>query len=152
MRTRAAALILSAAVLCACAPTAPKGVDKAALDDAVSRAIGDPGTCVLIAKGDKLVYRYGSNVVCGRTLPACDQSVPRTLADLLAAAPAVGQPRTASCRSNAQGTRVVAWAAGPIEGGDLVYAAVMEGDEVPPGVIIADKLKTAFTRAGMGAK
>lgn len=152
MRTRAAACVLSAAVLAACAPTAPKGVDKAALDDAVSRAIGDPGTCVLISEGGKLVYRYGSNVVCGRTLPSCDQTAPRTVADLLAAAPTAGQPRTASCRSNPEGTRVVAWAAGPVEGGDLTFAAVMEGNEVPPGVIIADKLKTAFARAGLGAK
>jgi hypothetical protein len=149
---RLAALGLSAAILSACAPGAPAGVEKAKLDDAVSRAIGDPGTCVLVGQGGKVVYRYGTNVICGRKLPTCEGQGVQTLSDLLAVAPASGLPKTASCRSNPERTRIVAWAAGPIEGTDLVFAAVMEGDEVPPGVIIADKLKTAFARAGLGAK
>lgn len=149
---RAAALFLSAAILSACAPGAPEGVEKAKLDDAVGRAIGDPGSCVLIGDGDKVVYRYGTNVVCGRKLPACDDPGLRTVADLLDAAPTAGQPQTASCRSNPEGTRIVAWAAGPVEGRDLVFAAVMEGDQVPPGIVIADKLKAAFSRAGLGAQ
>lgn len=149
---RAAALGVSAAILAACAPGAPAGVEKAKLDEAVSRAIGDPGTCVLIGDGGKVVYRYGTNVICGRKLPTCADSGVQTVAELLAVAPTSGLPKTASCRSNPEGTRIVAWAAGPIEGSDHVFAAVMEGDEVPPGVIIADKLKTAFARAGLGAK
>lgn len=152
MIIRAAAVFMSAAILAACAPGAPEGVEKAKLDDAVTRAIGDPGTCVLIADAGKVVYRYGTNVVCGRKLPACDGSALRTVADLLAAAPTAGAPQTASCRSNPEGTRLVAWAAGPIEGRDLVFAAVMEGNQVPPGIVIADKLKTAFVRAGMAAQ
>ena len=118
----------------------------------MSRAIGDPGTCVLIGQGGKIVYRFGTNVVCGRKLLTCEGQVVQTVGDLLAAAPTSGLPKTASCRSNPEGTRIVAWAAGPIEGSELVFAAVMEGDEVPPGVIIADKLKTAFARAGVGAQ
>lgn len=149
---RAVAIGVLAATLSACAPGAPAGVDKAKLDDAVSRAIGDPGTCVLIGDGGKVVYRYGTNVICGRKLPTCEGQGVQTLADLLAVAPTSGLPKTASCRSNPEGTRIVAWAAGPIEGSSLVFAAVMEGNEVPPGVIIADKLKTAFARAGVGAK
>lgn len=149
---RLAALGLSAAILSACAPGAPAGVDKAKLDEAVSRAIGDPGTCVLVGQGGKVAYRYGTNVICGRKLPTCDGQGVQTLSDLLAVAPTSGLPKTASCRSNPEGTRIVAWAAGPVEGSDLVFAAVMEGNEVPPGVIIADKLKTAFARAGLGAK
>ena len=149
---RLAALGLSAAILSACAPGAPAGVEKALLDDAVSRAIGDPGTCVLIGQGGKVAYRYGTNVICGRKLPTCEGSGVQAVSDLLAVAPTSGPPKTASCRSNPEGTRIVAWAAGPIEGSDLVFAAVMEGDEIPPGVIIADKLKTAFARAGLGAK
>ena len=43
----------------------------------------------------------------------------------------------------------MAWAAGPVEGHDLVYAAVMEGDLVPPGIVIADKLDDAFAKAGL---
>ena len=69
---RAVAIGVLAATLSACAPGAPAGVDKAKLDDAVSRAIGDPGTCVLIGDGGKVVYRYGTNVICGRKLPTCE--------------------------------------------------------------------------------
>jgi hypothetical protein len=68
---------------------------------------------------------------------------------VLAKAPASGDARTASCRSNPERTRVVAWAAGPVAGSGLVYAAVMEGDQIPPGVVIADKLKSAFAKAGV---
>ena len=107
---------------------------------------------VLIAEGGRTVYQYGTHMVCGRSLPTCDGQGAQTLEQLLKATPATGDRKTASCRSNPEGTRIVAWAAGPIEGSDLVFAAVMEGNEVPPGVIIADKLKTAFARAGVGAK
>lgn len=151
MRRAAAALCLTA-LLAACGPKAPEGVDKAVLDQAISEAIGDPGTCVLIGQGGKVVYRYGTHTVCGRKLPACDEAGVRSLDQLLQAAPAAGAPVTASCRSNPERTRIVAWAAGPIEGSDLVYAAVMEGDLVPPGIIVADKLKAAFARAGLGTK
>ena len=148
MRSLAAALILSG-LLAACAPKAPEGVDKAVLDEAISQAIGDPGTCVLIGQDGEVVYRYGTHVVCGRKLPACDQPGLRSLDQLLGEAPASGDPKTVSCRSNAEGTRIVAWAAGPVKGHDLVYAAVMEGDLVPPGIVIADKLDDAFAKAGL---
>ena len=144
-----AALGLTAIILAACAPGAPKGVDKAVLDQAVADAIGDPGTCVLIRDGDKTVYRYGTNVICGRSLPSCETAAVQTLDALLKTAPTTGEPRTASCRSNPERTRVVAWASGPISGTSLAYAAVMEGDEIPPGVVIADKLNGAFAKAGV---
>lgn len=147
-----AALVAVSAALAACSPQAPAGVDKNVLDEAISRAIGDPGTCVLIAREGKVVYQYGTHMVCGRELPACEGAATRTLAQLVTAAPTEGNPKTASCRSNPEGTRLVAWAAGPIEGRDLVYAAVMEGDLVPPGIVIADKLKGAFRDAGLGPK
>lgn len=152
MRLALAAVGCCAGLLGACSPTAPEGVEKAALDQAVSDAVGDPGTCVLIAKDGKLVYRYGTHVVCGRKLPACDEPVLQTVGQLLERAPASGKPKTASCRSNADGSRLVAWASGPIEGRGMVYAAVMEGDLVPPGIVIADKLNAAFARAGLGPK
>ena len=74
---RAAALsLVSLAVLAlaACSPGAPKGVDKDTLDAAISRAIGDPASCLLIAEQDsgKLVYRYNSHTACARALPACN--------------------------------------------------------------------------------
>ena len=37
-------------------------------------------------------------------------------------------------------------------GRDLVYAAVMDGEQTPPGIVVADKLKTAFQRAGLTAE
>lgn len=148
-----AALGLAAAVLAACSPGAPKGVDKAILDEAVSRAIGDPGTCVLIAEGGRTVYQYGTHMVCGRSLPTCDGQGAQTLEQLLKATPATGDRKTASCRSNPEGTRIVAWASGPVEGRpSMTYAAVMEANEAPPGIVIADKLTSAFARAGLGPK
>lgn len=148
-----AALGLAVAVLAACSPGAPKGVDKAILDEAVSRAIGDPGTCVLIAEGGRTVYQYGTHMVCGRSLPTCDGQGAQTLEQLLKAAPATGDRKTASCRSNPEGTRIVAWASGPVEGRPgMTYAAVMEANEAPPGIVIADKLTSAFARAGLGPK
>jgi len=151
-RLLAASGLAAAMILGACAPAAPEGVDKAALDEAVSVAIGDPGTCVLISEQDKVVYRYGTHAICGRKLPACDGPGLRTLDQLLKSAPTSGAPQTASCRSNPDGSRLVAWAAGPIEGRGLKYAAVMEGEFVPPGIVIHDKLKGAFARAGLGPK
>lgn len=149
---RAAATFGLLALLAGCGPKAPEGVDKAVLDEAISVAIGDPGTCVLVGQGGRVVYQYGTHVVCGRKLPACDGPGLRTVDDLLKSAPTTGAPQTASCSSNPEGSRLVAWAAGPIEGRDLVFAAVMEGDLVPPGVVIADKLKTAFRRGGLAPK
>ena len=143
--------LTAAAALAACSPKTPAGVDKNVLDEAISQAIGDPGTCVLIAQQGQVVYQYGTHMVCGRVLPACEGTATRTLADLVKEAPAAGDPKTASCRSNPERTRIVAWAAGPVAGGDMVYAAVMEGDLVPPGVVIADKLQAAFQRAGLGS-
>jgi hypothetical protein len=144
----AAALALS---LSACSPSALKGVDKGALDAAINATIGDPGTCVLIGEtgsGDT-VHRFGSNVTCGRVLPACD-GASRTLEDLLKLTARSAQPVNASCASSPDGGRTVAWAAGPIETRDaLVYAAAMEGPNTPPGVVIADKLKTAFEKVGL---
>ena len=34
----------------------------------------------------------------------------------------------------------------------MTYAAVMEASEAPPGIVIADKLTSAFARAGLGPK
>lgn len=149
---RSAALLAAiTTLLAACSPEAPKGVDKAVLDEAVSRAIGDPNTCVIIAeKGSgKTIYRYGAYVPCERGMPSCGAGPNRSAVDLAKAVATNAKPLTASCPSNADGSRGVAWAAGPIEGRDLVYAAAMEGASTPPGLIIAEKLQNAFRRAGL---
>lgn len=140
--------MLAATALAACSPTAPPGVDRDALDAAVSRAVGDPNTCVLIADGKGRVnYRYNSATACAREFPACDRPGTRKLKDLLAATAKDGQPRTLSCDTLADHSRGVGWASGPIAGTGLVYAAMMEGDRVFPGRMMAARLEAAFRRA-----
>lgn len=143
-----AALALS---LAGCSPAVLKGVDINALDAAINATVGDPGTCVLIGEtgSGEVVHRFGSNVTCGRALPACNGAT-RTLEDLLNITAKSRQPVNISCPSSPDGGRTVAWAAGPIETHDeLVYAAAMEGPNTPPGVVIADKLTNAFEKVGL---
>lgn len=140
-------------MLSACAPGAPPGVDKDRLDAAVSRAIGDPNTCVLIgAKGSgKVLYRYNTATACAKEYPDCEGPGAMKVGDLLDAVAKDGRPRTLSCNTLADGSRGVGWAAGPVAGKDLVYAAVMEGDRAFPGLMMADRLEAAFRRAGVSA-
>lgn len=154
--SRFLALGLAAVALGACSPSAPKGVDKDQLDAAVSRAIGDPASCLLIAEqaSGKLVYRYNTHTACARQLPSCGgpggrDGGPQTLDQLLRATVKDGQARTLSCNSTADASRGVGWAAGPIPGKGLVYAAMMEGDRAFPGRMMADRLSRAFKEAGL---
>src|SRR6201996_5385225 len=151
-----AALSLAALALAACSPGAPKGVDKDTLDGAISRAIGDPSTCLLIAEqaSGKLVYRYNTHIACDRSLPACTATgasgpVTQTPDDLLKTTLKDGQTRTLSCSSTQDASRGVGWAAGPIPGKGLVYSAMMEGDRAFPGRMMADRLSNAFKAAGL---
>lgn len=149
MIARLALLLLSSLAVAGCGPKAPAGVDKPVLDAAVSQAVGDPGTCVLIAEaGGGQVYRFGTHAVCGRKLPACAGQLLQTADDLLDKVAEGREVDTASCASVSPGRRV-AWAAGPIQGSALVYAAVMEGPNTPPGLVVDDKLQAAFARAGL---
>ena len=149
-----AALVTAAAALAlaACSPKAPEGVDKAALDDAVSRAIGDPNSCLLIARspGGEVVYRYNSATACARAWPSCEGQGTRKLKDLLEAVVRDGEPRNLSCDS-LDPARSVAWAAGSVAGRPMVWAAVMEGDRTFPGLIMADRIEAAFARSGLTA-
>lgn len=156
-RPRSAVLGLAAALslgaLAACSPGAPKGVDKNTLDAAISKAIGDPNSCLLIAEqaSGKLVYRYNTHAACGRQLPSCVEAMPgaQTVDQLLKATLKDGQGRAMSCSSTADASRGVGWASGPIPGKGLVYAAVMEGDRAFPGRIMAERLADAFKGAGL---
>ena len=143
------AAALAALSLAACSPTAPPGVDKDDLDAAVSRAIGDPNSCVLIAKAgsDRVLYRYNTATTCAKAFPACDAPGSRQVQDLLKATARDRQPRALSCNTTADASRGVGWASGPIAGTDLVYAAMMEGDRAFPGRMMADRLEGAFRRA-----
>jgi hypothetical protein len=143
--------VLFALALGACSARLPEGVDEGRLEAEISRAIGDPNTCVLIAPSgsDKVAFRYNTYMTCGRTLPACDKPGKRTVGDLLATVAADGAPRAMSCPSSDDGSRGVAWAAGPIEGRGLVYAAVMEGERAFPGRMMSERLARAFRDAGL---
>ncbi len=149
---RTAVLLIAALALGACSPGAPKGVDKDQLDAAVSRAIGDPASCLLIAEqaNGKLVYRYNTHSACARALPSCaGANGSQTVDQLLKATIKDGQTRTLSCGSTADASRGVGWAAGPIPGKGLVYAAMMEGDRAFPGRMMADRIARAFKDAGL---
>jgi hypothetical protein len=145
------ALMLLALALAACGPSAPRGVDKDKLDEAVSSAIGDPASCLLIAEQatGKIVYRYNTHTACARELPACDAPGGRTVDELLKLTVKDGQPRVLSCNTLADASRGVGWASGPIPGKGLVYAAMMEGDRSFPGRMMADRLSGAFKDAGL---
>jgi hypothetical protein len=148
---RLAALGFAVLALSACSPGAPKGVDKTKLDEAISQAIGDPATCVMIADQatGKLVYRYNNHTACARGLPACDSPGERTLDDLVKLTVKDGQARALSCYTQADASRGVGWASGPLPGKGLVYAAMMEGDRAFPGRMIADRLARAFRTVGL---
>lgn len=156
MRGLAAAATCLALLTSACAPSGPEGVDTAVLDEMVGRAVGDPSTCVLLAErntGD-IVYRYGTHMTCSRTLPACQGGGTLTVNALKDAA-AKGDERAISCPSLPDGSTTVGWASGPVKPGpgakygQLVYAAVMEGERALPGREIKLRLEGALRRAGM---
>lgn len=151
MTARLTLAFLIPLALAACGPKAPEGVDQRVLDAAINQAVGDPGTCVLIAEaGGRQVYRFGTHAVCGRKLPDCAAGAVRTAGDLLDRAARADKLETASCASPTAGRRV-AWAWGPIAGAPYAYAAVMEGPNTPPGIVVDDKLQAAFRRAGVVA-
>jgi hypothetical protein len=147
-----AALALTAS-LAACAPKPPGGVDSATLDAEIARTIGSASTCMLIAdKSGATVYRYGSNTICGRELPACAQPGNVTNADVLKAAIA-GDARNVSCDSVPDATRTVAWASGPVPAtagkpAGFVFAVAMEGVEALPGREIKQRLESVWPKAG----
>jgi hypothetical protein len=164
MAPRLAALTL--AVLLAACSQAPGGGGGAAapggsagdklpndaLDEAVARSIGDPTTCLLIARASdhKILYRYGDGFNCARGLPACDRPGSLSAEGALALATPAG--RTKSCDSTPSGDRTVAWAEGPVKsahGRQLVYSAMMEGQRALPGMEIAARLDEAFANAGL---
>jgi hypothetical protein len=152
MSTIRSLLSLAAVVaLAACAPAAPQGVDKDHLDDAVSRAIGDPASCLLIGEipSGRVVYRYNTHSACDRALPSCDAPGTRKLDELLHDTVEDGKTRELSCNSAADASRGVGWASGVIPGKNLAYAAMMEGDRAFPGRMMAERLSSAFQKAGL---
>jgi len=139
--------------LCACTPKSGQNLPQNRLDALVAQAIGDPSTCLLLAdaKTGAVVYRYGDEQTCARPLPECDaQGVMNAKAALQFATRPGG--RMQSCASVADGSRTVGWAEGRVQsatGRDLVYSAVMEGQNALPGHEINARLFDAFQKAGL---
>jgi len=145
-------LALAALCLTGCGEKLPAHVSSEVLDTAINDGVGDPNTCVLIGKAGSgaVVHRYGTHVVCALAWPVCGRSGNRTPDDLLKQVSRNPAPVAQSCKSNNSGSRTVAWAAGSVSGRPgLIYAAVMEGENTPPGVVIADRLQAAFRKAGL---
>lgn len=151
------ALVATSVALAACQPPAPKGVQAQALQDAVSDAIGDPNTCVVIVeKGSgAVVWRFGDFTTCATSRPACDGAAATLTTDELSKLAAAGDARTTSCNASGEGGDRVGWASGPItpspgaQYGDLAYAANMQGPSVLPGREIKARVESAFKKAGM---
>lgn len=149
---RAAAVLgLLALGLAACSPGAPKGVAKDRLDAAVSDAIGDPATCLLIGEraSGRIVYRYNTATICARLLPSCEGPARRELKDLLQATARDGRPRALSCLTTADASRGVSWASGVLPAKGLVWAAVMEGTRTFPGRMMADRVEPRLKDLGL---
>ena len=131
------------AMLAACAPKGPEGVDPDLLAQAVGESVGDPGTCVVLAEREsgKIVWKSAKSYVCARTLPSCVTAAERSVEDLAEDAAKGGALMT--------GCSNVTWAAGPTRRENLVFAAVMQGERALPGIEIARRLDKAFERAGL---
>lgn len=138
--------------LAACTPKAAQGLRTNQLDTYVSQAIGDPATCLLLADAatGKVVYRYGDDFNCTRTLPACDVAGVMNARTALSYATRSGG-RMASCPSVPDGSRQVGWAEGRVQSSkrNLVFSAVMEGQNALPGHEINARLFDAFQKAGL---
>jgi hypothetical protein len=154
-RLEAGALALvaaAAATLAACTPPSGQGLPKGQLDTLVGQAIGDPSTCLLLADRatGKVVYQYGDDANCARPLPECDAA---GVMNARAALRDATQPggRMQSCPSVPDGSRTVGWAEGRVQSAkrDLVYSAVMEGQNALPGHEINARLYDAFQKAGL---
>jgi hypothetical protein len=149
---RALAVLAIAASLGACAPKSAQGLQTTQLDNQVAAAIGDPSTCLLLvdAKTGQVVYRYGTDFNCARTLPACDVTGEMSAKAAIQYATRPGG-RMASCPSVPDGSRTVGWAEGRVQSTkrELVYSAVMEGDRALPGHEINARLYDAFQKAGV---
>lgn len=140
--------VLAGSGLSACGPRVHLPND--ALDGAIGAAIGDPTTCVLLAKATsgRPIYRYGELFNCDRGLPACDRAGFLSAKQALAFA---ARGRTASCASSPDGSRQVGWAEGRYGGrhGAFLYSAAMEGQRALPGEEMKERLSDAFIRAGL---
>jgi len=131
------------AVLGACAPKLPEGVDDYALQEAVAASIGDASTCVVLLDKEtgRKVWSHGALTACAAEWAACTRPGTQAVEDLAREA-VKGAVVMTGCES-------VSWAAGPVGESSLVYGAVMRGERALPGREIARRLEGVFKRAGL---
>lgn len=156
MTVRGPLAALAVCLLVGACSSGLKGVDEAALNDAVGKAIGDPSTCVLLVDhGGKVLWRYGTHMTCARELPSCGKPSETLTIEDLASAAAKGEAVAISCPSSPDGLRSVGWASGPVQSSPkahhapLAFAALMEGERALPGREITARLTDAFADAGL---
>ena len=152
--TRIVTVAVAALNLAACNRVAPRAVIPSdALEAAIGKAIGDPTTCVLIAQraSGKILYTYGQAFNCLRGLPACDRPGTLSAQGALGLADSLDGRHT-SCNSIPDGSRQVGWAEGRVTSRtnrDLIYSAVMEGQQALPGEEMSARLQGVFARVGL---
>ncbi|OXE34958.1 MAG: hypothetical protein CGW95_16775 [Phenylobacterium zucineum] len=151
MVRRALSAMVCITTLVGCAPGLPKGVSSERLEAALDDRVADLNTCVLIGQAGtgRVVFRYGTHVVCGQAWPTCQGT---DLTSAVAQLPLVAKsrsPSNRSCPTKGDHSRSVGWASGPVEGhADLVYVTIMEGTTAPPGMIVAEHTARALRDAG----
>jgi hypothetical protein len=130
------------AMLAACGGP-PSGVDEFELANAIAGAIGDPNTCVVLAKapGGQVMWEHQLFAECNRALPSCEEDGGTQTARDLARRAAAGEVVRIGCSN-------LSWAAGPTPREGVVYAALMQGERALPGREIARRLEGVFERTG----
>lgn len=134
-----------------CSPKLPAEVNKAALESAMSAAVGDIGACViLVRKSDgAALWRHGSYDACHAKLPTCTASGPASASSRVREA-AAGGLVTASCASDTPGMSV-AWVIGPAgkPSSGLAYVALMQSadERALPGRELAIRVQGAFANS-----
>jgi hypothetical protein len=136
-----------------CAPKPPAGVNGAALETAMSKAVGDIGVCVMVVKtaGGEPVWTHGTFDNCHARLPTCAGGPAASAADRAPKA-AAGEVSTNSCSSDTPGMSV-AWTLGPAGSTSkgLAYVAVLQSpdEKALPGRELAERVNGAFTDGGL---
>lgn len=109
----------------------------------VGQAVGDFGTCVVVAeaKTGKVLWRSSNMTVCTVDRQACTRPGTTTV---LARAEEIAK----GAEAVVTGCESVSWASGPTPRPGVVYAAVMYGERALPGMEMARRLNDAFEASG----
>lgn len=119
-------------------------MDDYDLTAAIGGSVGDESLCVALADTDsgRVTWTYEAFNQCVLERQTCDEAVPvRTGEDWARMAAETGEAGFGSCRD-------ISWAYGQTGRDGVVYAALMAGERVLPGMIIQDRLERVFQQAG----